>query len=960
MSDSERQVAPSSRVSLTTSARDSADVGSVGQDLNALAPPARGRAEAALAQATLNEDNCAASEIWLHQAYVTSLEIGDDLFTAGLHAIDAQLSLRLGDLERSVRLLKKSRLLADDHLGSWSQATLRLTDTLLRVARTEEAAALLTEVETRSGKSLSTALRRLTRAIYIQDPKLITSCIYRVRHYADPNNVQVKIVCHLARGAANIQLGHPDRAAKAFRKARYLNAETLRNPNYDIEARLRQAEALIASGAHPKRALEHTTGLIERLDEVTQPLLAIEIYRIHAAALRLSGRTTESDAAYAEAVERSRSSDHVLYRYLALRDHARSLLLEAESRPESATLLESVVVQARGCIPAFDHPCFGWEVRVYEVLTISKLAYEQPIGELEACRRELATARANNEMSEYQHDLWTGWLTGEIDTARRQLREALVQDVAAMDEVVAGLRSEDPIAHLARFTESIAEQLGAERAAMVLEGDHPDTFEVIAAHGMEPERALELTRTLLSSDLLTPDQPALVRDTSSSDDPVATVLRRLHEAPEVDSTRRSLDDAIVSPTPGSRSAMAFAIDGAGVAVGLIFADRPLSAERPGFRTADLRDFAFLANGLAAVSRIALSRAEGRELRMRDRLQGVRRHAGIVTRSVVLGGLLDRLERAAVSDLPILVTGESGTGKELFARAIHESSKRSTRPFLTVNCAAIPEPLLEAELFGHTKGAFTGADHERAGYFRDAAGGTIFLDEIGEMPSALQAKLLRVLEDRRVTAVGSTRPIDVDFRIVSATNVDLDRAIKEGAFRADLYYRLEGVKLALPALRERPEDILLLLEHFTEDFAAARDLPSGEIRFTAEARRALERYEWPGNVRELRQTVHSAAAMRDPDAKEIDLDALPSRMAHAARPRSLSSQIDDDLLDRIAHAAGEVGAPELLFEIQERLEARAIHKAKGNKRAAARSLSMGESTLRRRLKVKKEEGEDRDG
>ncbi|MAE71609.1 MAG: hypothetical protein CME06_14220, partial [Gemmatimonadetes bacterium] len=560
-------------------------------DVDELRLPVADRAYIAIARAlaTLQVGLLETAEQYARSSRVLADDVDDGVLQAAALQVDAGVSLRLGDVERSIRLLKSARMAVADHPKPLRQITLRLTDTLLRIARTEEAATLLTEVEQHSGKSVSTAIRRLTRAIYIHDPKQIDSCIRRVQHFADSNDVQVKIACHLARGAANIQLGHPARAAKAFRKARYLNDETLRNPNYEIEARLRQAEALIASGAHPKRAIEQTTELVGRLDEVTQPLLAIEIYRIYGAALRLSGRTAESDAAYAEALERSRSSDHVLYRYLALRDHAGSLLFEAETRPESATLLESTVPQARACIPAFDHPSFGWEVRVFEVLTTSKLAYERPIGELEACRRELSAALANNEISDYQHDLWTGWLTAEIDTDRRQLRDSLAQDVAAMDEVVAGLRSEDPLAHLSRFTDSIAEQLGAERATMVLEGDHPGTFDVIGAHGIEPERALDLTRALLSADLLTPDQPALVRDTSNPDDPVATVLRLLHEAPEADTTHRSLDEAIVSPSPGSRSAMAFAIDGAGVAVGLIFVDRPLAPERPGFRTADLRD-----------------------------------------------------------------------------------------------------------------------------------------------------------------------------------------------------------------------------------------------------------------------------------------------------------------------------------------------------------------------------------
>ncbi len=341
--------------------------------------------------------------------------------------------------------------------------------------------------------------------------------------------------------------------------------------------------------------------------------------------------------------------------------------------------------------------------------------------------------------------------------------------------------------------------------------------------------------------------------------------------------------------------------------------------------------------------------------MSDRLLGVRRQAGIITRSAVLGALLDRLERAADCDLPILLSGESGTGKELFARAIHALSPRADLPFVAVHCAAIPEHLLEAELFGHIKGAFTDAGEERRGYFRDAAGGTVFLDEVGEMAAALQAKLFRVLEDRRITALGSTRSVEVDFRVVSATNLDLKAALARGALRSDLYYRLSGLTLTLPPLRERPEDVLLLLEHFLED--GSSDPHTGGLRFSTEARRALERYHWPGNVRELRQVVRSAAALRDPDSARIEIDALPGRIARAAGPRPLARHLDDDLIERIGRAASDVGVNEILRTLQERIEERALAASAGNQRAAARKLSVGESTLRRRMKARRRRVED---
>ncbi len=265
-----------------------------------------------------------------------------------------------------------------------------------------------------------------------------------------------------------------------------------------------------------------------------------------------------------------------------------------------------------------------------------------------------------------------------------------------MDEVVAALRSKSPLADLARFTESIAARLGAEEAALVLETDRGGGLEVIGARGLESEQALELARELLRSEELTPGQPTLVRDSSDPSDPVAAILSRPRR-PQQGARSAGAEQR------GVRSALVFAIEGEGAAVGLLFIDRPIGAVRPGYRSAELRDFAFLANGLAAVSRIALSRAESRVRRMYDRLLGIRRQGGIVTRSAALGRILDRLQRAARSDLPILLCGESGTGKELFAHAIHEARARRGRPFVPINCAAIPESLFEAELLATTRG-----------------------------------------------------------------------------------------------------------------------------------------------------------------------------------------------------------------------------------------------------------------
>ena len=225
---------------------------------------------------------------------------------------------------------------------------------------------------------------------------------------------------------------------------------------------------------------------------------------------------------------------------------------------------------------------------------------------------------------------------------------------------------------------------------------------------------------------------------------------------------------------------------------------------------------------------------------------------IVGRSFALRQVLDRVEKVAPTDARVLVTGENGTGKELVARAIHRLSPRADKAFIEVNCAAIPSELIESELFGHMKGSFTGAHEDRAGKFELADGGTLFLDEIGDMSLQAQAKVLRALQEGIVTRVGGAKPINVDVRVLAATNKDLEEEIKGGRFREDLYYRLNVIPLHVPPLRERREDIAMLVRHFVETYAREANLRPKQ--FTDEALERMQRMDWPGNVRELRNTV----------------------------------------------------------------------------------------------------------
>src|SRR5881275_1227967 len=258
----------------------------------------------------------------------------------------------------------------------------------------------------------------------------------------------------------------------------------------------------------------------------------------------------------------------------------------------------------------------------------------------------------------------------------------------------------------------------------------------------------------------------------------------------------------------------------------------------------------------------------RELR---RLTGL---DNIIGQGPKMHAIFDLIQTVAPQSSRVLITGESGTGKELVARAIHENSARSQAPFITINCGAFPETLLESELFGYMKGSFTGANENRKGLFQAAHGGTLFMDEIGNMSLTMQVKLYRVLQEGKVRPIGSTEESDVDVRIIAATNKDFEKEIAEGRFREDLYYRLSVIPIQVPALRERREDIPLLARHFLESFRKTMEKPIEAI--SPEAMTRLESYDWPGNVRELENTMERAVALES--SREISLRVLPDRIA----------------------------------------------------------------------------------
>jgi len=301
-------------------------------------------------------------------------------------------------------------------------------------------------------------------------------------------------------------------------------------------------------------------------------------------------------------------------------------------------------------------------------------------------------------------------------------------------------------------------------------------------------------------------------------------------------------------------------------------------------------------------------------------------AEIVGQSEELRHVLDLVRKVAATSANVLISGETGTGKELVARAVHYNSERSDDPFLAVNCGALPEGVLESELFGHVRGAFTGAVTDKPGLFRSAAGGTIFLDEVGEMPPSLQVKLLRALQEHEVMPVGSSTSVRFDARIVAASNRRLEQLVSDGEFRQDLFYRLNVVEIDVPPLRARREDIPLLVRHFLSRIARAQN--AEPKRVSPDAMKVLELYRWPGNIRELEHTLERAFILSDGDV--IDAGAFPDR-----------------IIDRDQTPSN--GNRETLDEIEQKYILATLAETRDDKPAAARLLGIDLSTLYRKLK-----------
>lgn len=326
--------------------------------------------------------------------------------------------------------------------------------------------------------------------------------------------------------------------------------------------------------------------------------------------------------------------------------------------------------------------------------------------------------------------------------------------------------------------------------------------------------------------------------------------------------------------------------------------------------------------------LELAALRHRNRQLTDEVNRLTGTEGMVTVNSAMAELLETALRVANSEATVLITGESGTGKEVLARLVHQHSPRREGPMVAVNCAAIPPTLLESELFGHVKGAFTGAVTARKGRFQAAAGGTIFLDEIGELPIDMQVKLLRVIQEREVEPVGADSPENIDVRLVAATNLNLAEAVKSGEFRQDLFYRLSVIPLHLPPLRERADDIPALIRHFLKLFNAP-----AEVEFTPDALAALAAYSWPGNIRELQNTVERCLILRQGDR----ITAAQLKLPHSPRAEDSQGMLIDIPPEGLS-----------LEEVEKSLIKRALEMSHHNRSQAARLLNIPRHVLIYRL------------
>jgi transcriptional regulator with GAF, ATPase, and Fis domain len=491
---------------------------------------------------------------------------------------------------------------------------------------------------------------------------------------------------------------------------------------------------------------------------------------------------------------------------------------------------------------------------------------------------------------------------------------------------------------LARANERLRKvfQIGKAIATLSEPGELVGTVLDLVMEALEADRGFIMLREGASGEL----QPAAIRARDEGGGDIAlsrTILQRVVRHRKSILSEDAMDDPRFQHSEsirlaGVRSVMCVPLIARDRVLGALYADktRPYDA----FAGEDLK-FLTTVSHLAAASienarMFASAREENEELRGRL-LEKVR----IVGSGRRMREVLETCAKVAPADSTVFLQGETGTGKELIARTLHERSGRQKGPFTAVNCAAVPEGLLESELFGHEKGAFTGAHRRQIGRFEAAHGGTLFLDEVGEIPVALQGKMLRALEEKKFERLGGLEPVSVDVRIVAATNRDLAAAVRAGAFREDLYYRLAVVPITIPPLRERIEDLEELIAFFFEEFN--RSVGKSVRGFSPEALAALKAYSWPGNVRELKNLVERVVVLSE--GETAGLDALPPQV------------FEDGLRGKVRALAEEtLSLPRVVAEAEKLCIEKALRRAGGKKIEAARLLEISRPTLDKKLKA----------
>ena len=754
-----------------------------------------------------------------------------------------------------------------------------------------------------------------------------------------------------------------DRAEEMFRTA--LELSTRAGARREIElSREFLAEVELDRGNGPaalaliEPALEHSRVQAPNGDVTMELTIRLGM------ALRMVGRTAEAHAHLSRGLAMAESSGDRIEHSIALRELARLDALKGDAHTmETRLQAAALVFEQLGELYELATTLAAWaeNLALMSSSVRSRLAIE-PVAD--AARRAavifrqlnivplaaeslLSLARLESERERYDQALSLleqaeQWLTesndpeaeGRAVSLRREIEQQYVavslstcNEFRALEEANRLFRdSADVDGLLAQIVKLAVEHAGGDRGFVAFSGA-PGRLDVVAQHGLGRDRARRMLRVIESAS-----------------------GNRLAENGPVFSSRVAADPrftvALADALEGVGSLVCVPLNFPSQAVGLVYVDRLNDNLLGAFKQRELNLLAVLANSAAvAVVEAQRSKLLAENQQLRDQLRPTPGTERVVSQSREMGSIMQLLRKVADSSATILFMGETGTGKGMFAQVVHEVSNRRDRPFVQVNCAALPEHLLESELFGYVQGAFTGANRDKTGLFEEAAGGTIFLDEIEKIPEAVQAKLLHVLDRGEIRPVGATRTRKVEARVICATGGDLRERIREGRFLEDLYYRLNDITVRVPSLRERREDIPVLAQHFLALYSKQMDKP---VRgFAPEVMRLFLENEWRGNVRELEKTVKRMVVLAD-EGDTLGMDLLPTEMredraaARVAAPATMH-------VEPSATAGRTRTLRSSVSELEKQVIAEALERFHGNKARVARELGLSYPTLLGRIR-----------